>query len=86
MAVPVATLTVGVNPEDPSGRTLRFDVTGSPSAITWRFGDCRDHPDSDKKGMDHTYSGDGEYYVIGHVGATGQRLVEVVTVPGDLPP
>jgi hypothetical protein len=85
MPVPVATLEVGVNPTDPSGRTIRFMVTGAPSNITWRFGDCRDH-DSDPSGLDHSYSGDGEYHVIGHVGATGQRIVEDVTVPGEIPP
>jgi PKD repeat protein len=81
MAVPVAVLVVGVNPTDPSGRTIRFTVTGAPSEIAWRFGDCTDHS-SDPTGMDHTYDVDGTYPVIGVVGATGQRIIEDVTVPG----
>jgi hypothetical protein len=81
MAVPVATVVVGVNPTDPSGRTIRFTVTGAPGRIMWRFGDCRDE-DSPAGGLDHTYSGDGVFHLIGVVGVTGQRIVENVTVPG----
>jgi hypothetical protein len=76
-----AQMTVGLNPTDPSERTLRFDVTGAPGEIIWRFGDCTDHW-SDPTGMDHTYTEDGEYVVIGHVGSTGQRMVETVVVAG----
>jgi hypothetical protein len=72
-------LAVSTNPADPTGATMRFVVTGATGPITWRFGDCTDHP-SDANGMDHTYSNSGDYNVIGVVGPDGQRLVQTVTV------
>jgi hypothetical protein len=78
---PVATVTVGENVADPTHRTIRFTVTGAPSGIAWRFGDCTDHPDADPTGMDHTYSGDGTYAAVAVVGATGQRIIVPVDVP-----
>jgi hypothetical protein len=80
---PVASLTIGTNPTDPSGATVRFDVSGAPAgveAIMWRFGDCTDHA-SDETGIDHTYSAPGDFSVIAVVGKTGQRILGDATVP-----
>jgi hypothetical protein len=78
---PVAVVTVSENPDDPTHRTIRFVVTGASSAITWRFGDCTDHPDAAPVTMDHTYGADGSYAAIAVVGETGQQLVVPVEVP-----
>ena len=79
-----ANVTLGVNPADPTGRTIRFTTTGADGQpITWRWGDCTDHKDEKpEEPIDHTYNGDGVFTAIGHVGATGQRLILEVIVPG----
>ena len=76
-----ASVVVGTNPADTSGQTIRFTTTGAPGPIMWRFGDLTDHEQMDPaQYQDHTYSGEGPYEAIGHIGPSGQRMVVDVTI------